>query len=317
MGITEEVLCQGLPNAFVEYMKYVKKLEFEQTPDYRYLRNLFIEYLSKIVSRNEMYKNIQFFWIRPAKKVKKEKETSYNNLHTMLRKVTSFSKKSNSLIKIYHRIKSSFNKNAVNKYNYSANSNFGEKMGISFPSNESLKHSKNLSENLIQNINNKFKPERINNNNLDLKSEIREHNYFSVLNNKNLFINLNDKKDDERNSIFKRKLLNTINNNNSKKQFIRKKVKYGINESLMNYSANTNSKALYNNINYNNLYFINNTTNNTSYQPLNRNKFLNKNILLAKGNVKRIDNIISLNRNIIYRPIFKAKASNINNYPSK
>ena len=101
--------------------------------------------------------------------------------------------------------------------------------------------------------------------------------------------------------------MNTINNNNSKKQFIRKKVKYDINESLMNYSANTNSKALYNNINYNNLYFINNTTNNTTYQPLNRNQLLNKNYLKPKGNVKRIDDIIGLKRNIIYRPIFKAQ----------
>ena len=39
---SEEVLCKGLPNIFSEYIKYVKKLEFEQKPDYKYLRNLFI-----------------------------------------------------------------------------------------------------------------------------------------------------------------------------------------------------------------------------------------------------------------------------------
>lgn len=34
-------LCAGLPPQFASYMRYVRALTFEQTPDYRYLRNLF------------------------------------------------------------------------------------------------------------------------------------------------------------------------------------------------------------------------------------------------------------------------------------
>lgn len=38
-----EVLCEGLPPEFSTYLKYCKGLEFEQKPDYRYLRGLFRE----------------------------------------------------------------------------------------------------------------------------------------------------------------------------------------------------------------------------------------------------------------------------------
>ena len=64
LEISEEHLCKGLPNEFLNYMKYVKKLDFEQEPDYQYLNSLFISILSK----NNMGKNITFFWIKPDSK---------------------------------------------------------------------------------------------------------------------------------------------------------------------------------------------------------------------------------------------------------
>jgi len=36
-----EVLCKNLPEEFCEYMKYCRLLEFEEKPDYKYLRSLF------------------------------------------------------------------------------------------------------------------------------------------------------------------------------------------------------------------------------------------------------------------------------------
>ena len=39
---TEENFCKGLSDEFIDYLKYVKKLGFEQEPDYKYLTNLFI-----------------------------------------------------------------------------------------------------------------------------------------------------------------------------------------------------------------------------------------------------------------------------------
>ena len=45
---TPEDICRGLPIEFAEYIKYCKKLSFEQDPDYEYLRNLFKQVLIKM-----------------------------------------------------------------------------------------------------------------------------------------------------------------------------------------------------------------------------------------------------------------------------
>ena len=42
---TPEILCQGLPKQFEEFVKYIKSMTFEQDPDYFYLKNLFINAL--------------------------------------------------------------------------------------------------------------------------------------------------------------------------------------------------------------------------------------------------------------------------------
>ena len=39
--ISPETLCEGLPRQFSEFLKYVKALRFDQTPNYEYCRNLF------------------------------------------------------------------------------------------------------------------------------------------------------------------------------------------------------------------------------------------------------------------------------------
>ena len=44
---TPEELCEGLPPQFEEYIKYTRNLEYEQDPDYNYLRNLFLSVLKK------------------------------------------------------------------------------------------------------------------------------------------------------------------------------------------------------------------------------------------------------------------------------
>jgi serine/threonine protein kinase len=39
--ISAEILTRGMPNEFMSYFQYCKKLKFEETPDYDYLRKLF------------------------------------------------------------------------------------------------------------------------------------------------------------------------------------------------------------------------------------------------------------------------------------
>ena len=47
-NILIEDLCKDLPNEFCDYMKYVRKLNFESKPDYDYLRSLFKNILYRI-----------------------------------------------------------------------------------------------------------------------------------------------------------------------------------------------------------------------------------------------------------------------------
>ena len=62
-----EDLCKGLPHEFVEYMKYVRGLQFEEQPNYKYLRGLFLNIINRIgandlffswLSKNEMKKKV-------------------------------------------------------------------------------------------------------------------------------------------------------------------------------------------------------------------------------------------------------------------
>jgi len=59
MGTSVEELCDGCPEEFSEYMKYVRSLEFEEKPDYDYIRNIF----KKLVTRTGLEFDGKFDWI--------------------------------------------------------------------------------------------------------------------------------------------------------------------------------------------------------------------------------------------------------------
>ncbi len=64
-----EILCSGLPPEFTEYIKYTKKLLFEQDPDYDYLRNLFRRVLLRMNQINDM----KFSWVKKNNYFRKNK----------------------------------------------------------------------------------------------------------------------------------------------------------------------------------------------------------------------------------------------------
>jgi casein kinase 1 len=41
ISVSPEELCQGLPDEFATYLRYCRELEFDERPDYSYLRGLF------------------------------------------------------------------------------------------------------------------------------------------------------------------------------------------------------------------------------------------------------------------------------------
>ena len=62
-NVAPEDLCKSLPKQMTDFMRYVKQLEFEQEPDYNYLRNLFNSIIKRIHDTNDL---LIFSWIRTA-----------------------------------------------------------------------------------------------------------------------------------------------------------------------------------------------------------------------------------------------------------
>ena len=115
-------------------------------------------------------------------------------------------------------------------------------------------------------------------------------NYKNALNNKLLLGN----------KILNKNIYNQVkikNNINNTINVVRNKLK-------SKYTGFDKGITLYNNMNYNNLYFINNNHSGLNYSELNKRNFLMKN---KTSNFKTFNSInnISLKRNIRYHPIFK------------
>ena len=296
MEISDEKLCAGLPVEFVNYMKYVKNLDFEQEPDYKYLKGLFIN----ILSTNEMRRSIQFFWIKP--KIKKKKELNMYNTSdysTFLKRLGSYNKKSNrSLKRLYNRVKSSLSQKDRNKTEY--NLYTGNKL--------TLENSPNFKTEIIENEMDIKKynklPMVLNNINLnkditkpfklDIASRTKTRNIFrptykDTLNEKHLFSHKLLKEDIDSQKILTNFTNNYRNNALSKLNRIYIDLNKGI--------------TLYNNLNYNNLYFINNNSGINS-NSLKKQNFPMKN---KEHNFQGFNenNKIILNRNIRYNTIFE------------
>ena len=70
-----KTLCKGMPLEMNYYMEYIFKLKFEQDPDYRYLRSLFLNILQKIGEKNDFF----FSWVDKKIKIKKLNSRSKSN----------------------------------------------------------------------------------------------------------------------------------------------------------------------------------------------------------------------------------------------
>ena len=94
-SISLNELCKGLPEEFVEFIKYCRNLKFEEQPNYNYLKGLFTSFLS----RNFEKLDYLFFWIKILKRDNIEKIRN------------NFLKRSNSTKKrLYNNIKKSLDK---------------------------------------------------------------------------------------------------------------------------------------------------------------------------------------------------------------
>ena len=116
---TPEMLCKGLPNEFVEFLKYCKKLDFEGNPDYKYLKGLF----TSVLSKNELINDFLFFWVKKNKKNEIEENIEERSNNFTKRKNSSQKRLYNQIKKSLEKSKSqernkSYIKDEVNSYNY-------------------------------------------------------------------------------------------------------------------------------------------------------------------------------------------------------
>ena len=72
-NLSMKQICHGLPIEMFEYMNYIKNMNFEDTPDYRYLQSLFLNILKKIGEKNDLF----FSWV--DKSIVPKKLTSRSN----------------------------------------------------------------------------------------------------------------------------------------------------------------------------------------------------------------------------------------------
>ena len=136
IATSAEELCQGFPNEFAEYVNYTRNLEYEQDPDYIYLRNLFLKVLNREGYGIDCFydwdkETINYF--RDFKNV--DKNSNNNNKSNKSRTDTS-SLSTNQ----------QFNMKEVNSYN-----SFGEKPFIRFNNNSNF--NSNFNSNINSNIN--------------------------------------------------------------------------------------------------------------------------------------------------------------------
>ena len=284
---TDENLCKGLPNEFIDYMKYTKKLNFEQEPDYNYLSGLF----QSILSKTEFKKSLIFFWI------KQKNENEENKIFSPEAKVRNNSK-SNSINKLYNKIKNTLRKKSINiikeNHNYT-------KDNIINSNEKKIESILNIKRNKIpivsiKNINDNKVKEKIylHNDNKD-KMNIKPVLSFSNTNNqKRIKSNINN---------YKNNIRNILNYNSNEEKNINPKE--SINST---YTSKKDNILLYNKI-YNNTYFIENIhiKQNTN---INNIELKNKNNESNYISLNSESNNMKLNKNIIYKPIYpKIKTS--------
>ena len=158
---TPETLCKDLPEEFVDFVRYTRNLEFEEEPNYDYLKSLF----ANVLLKNQQKNDLNFFWI--VKNGKKEKEAS-NIQENKTKKL----KRHISKNRLYNKIKLSLERANIQRFN-SASKNNGNKI--------TDKHNNNINNN-----------ETENEDYLDFKAydiKIKKENFNNKLENKKLINN--------------------------------------------------------------------------------------------------------------------------------
>ena len=104
-GTTPEELCEGLPPQFEEYIKYTRSLEYEQDPDYDYLKNLFLTILKNFNWEFDYFYDWDQEPLTNSEIGGKDKDKEKENINNSISNKKSSLSKEYSNSKIYSKIK--------------------------------------------------------------------------------------------------------------------------------------------------------------------------------------------------------------------
>ena len=214
---TPEELCKGFPNELCEYVKYTRNMEFEQNPNYDYLRNLFFT----ILEHNGVNINKCYFEWSKDNPIKFFNNINNNNNHEYKNDIKEESDNfSKELMNQHLLTTNNFNEENNNnnnnynnkKYNYS-----NERMNTQFANyNTTIQVTEiDINNNELNNNNNNTTIE--NKYNVDENNDDNNNNY-GIKNN-------NDNNNKELNNNFFNVNSNTYNKQNSNKENIKEQTK--------------------------------------------------------------------------------------------
>jgi len=99
IATSPDELCRGFPEEFVVYIQYCRALQFEDKPDYNYIRSL----LKNVFEKFSYEYDFQYDWnLIKKKKEEEEKQNDLNNQNT----------KEDSSVKVIVNSTSNFKKNS-------------------------------------------------------------------------------------------------------------------------------------------------------------------------------------------------------------
>ena len=130
VATSAEELCQGFPEEFINYINYTRNLEYEQNPDYTFLKNLFVNILKKDDQIIDCYYDwdkitIKYFRDFENYKKKDKKEKNINiipiNKNNEISTLNEAQSNTNQNITTTNNIDNTMNTNITNKNNTKIN----------------------------------------------------------------------------------------------------------------------------------------------------------------------------------------------------
>ena len=330
--ISNQELCKGLPSEFAEYMKYSRKLEFEQEPNYKYLKNLFVSLLNK----NHQILDYLFLWIKNEKRKRENKEKSPEKIQNNF-----YKRKSSSQKRLYNEIKKSLDKAKSQENNIKINfylnaekipsatkSKSKDIMTLPINTQKNIIYKKKKNGNKIKIIKYKF----VNKNNENGNKMINA-NSIKIFSSKNILNNLSKKKmiskeenclNNDCNNISQTKKIRipltnqnriklckkshdeNINFNPLKNNSFNKGSNFKIIINQRNLQTNNNNQNYYSHLNIfniNSTKYINNKTYKTLYEREQIKSIKGKRSIDYKINYNKLNKLGNFNKNMLINKI--------------